>query len=94
MGKLRNLTESIHEFSTYYLEDEYDPADAGGGYNTSTEITLLLLKAEINKLLRRLEDYLNEMPVIHDVFDLETSPDYLSFSLWGGEFPLCYNVSG
>jgi len=90
MGKLRNLTESIHEFSTDYVEDEYDPAvgDGDGGYDTSTKIGLLLLKEEINKPLRRLEDYLNEMPGILDVFDLETSPDHSSFSLWDGEFPM------
>ena len=28
MGQLRNLTESIHEFTTCYVEDEYDPAVA------------------------------------------------------------------
>ena len=76
MGQLRNLTESIHEFATDYVEDEYDPAVAvgDGGYDTSTKIGLLLLKEEINKPLRRLEDYLNEMPGILGVFDLETSP--------------------
>ena len=90
MGKLRNLAESIHEFSTDYVKDEYDPAVADGddGYETSTKIGLLLLKEEINKPLRRLEDYLNEMPGILDVFDLETSPDHSSFSLWDGEFPM------
>src|SRR6056297_4147711 len=90
MGKLRNLTESIHEFSTDYVEDEYDPAVAAGdgGYDTATKIGLLLLKEEINKPLRRLEDYLNEMPGILDVFGLEKSPDYSSFSVWDGEFPM------
>jgi len=28
MGRLRNLTESIHEFTTEYIEDEYDSAVA------------------------------------------------------------------
>ena len=45
----------------------------------SLKIALLLLKEKINKPLRKLEDYLNEMPGILDVFDLEESPDYTSF---------------
>ncbi|GAA0249626.1 hypothetical protein GCM10009000_077330 [Halobacterium noricense] len=40
----------------------------------------------IDKPLRKLEDYLNEMPGILNVFDLEESPDYTSFSKWDGEF--------
>ena len=28
MSRLRNLTESIQEFTTGYVEDEYDPAVA------------------------------------------------------------------
>jgi len=73
-----------------YAEDEYDPAAADGdyGYNTSTKIGLLLLKEEINKPLRRLEDYLNEMPGILDVFGLETSTDHSSFSLWDNGYPM------
>ncbi len=90
MGKLRNLTESIHEFSRDFVEDEYDPAvgDGDGGYDTSTKIGLLPLKEEINKPLRRLEDYLSGMPGIFDIFDLDTSSDHSTFSLWDGEFPM------
>ncbi len=57
MGQLRNLTEGIHEFATDYVKDEYDPAvdDSNGGYDTSTKIGLLL-KEEINRPLRRLEN--------------------------------------
>jgi len=90
MGQLRNLTDSIHEFATDYVEDEYNPAvaDSDGGYDISTKISLLLLKEEINKPLRGLKHYLNEIPRILDVFDLETSPDHSSSSLWDGEFPM------
>ena len=83
MGRLRNLAESIHEFTTEYVADEYDPAvaddDGDGGYDISTKIGMLLLKEEINKPLRKLEDYLNEMPGILDVFGVESSPDHSSF---------------
>ena len=92
MGRLRNLTESIHECTTEYVEDEYDSAvaddDGDGGYDISTKIGMLLLKEEINKPLRRLEDYLNEMPGILEVFGVESSPDHSSFSLWDDEFPM------
>ncbi len=85
-------SQSIHEFATDYAENEYNPAvaDSDGGYDTSTKIGLLLLKEEINKPLRSLEDYLNEMQGILDVFALEASPDHSSFSLWDGEFPMKY----
>jgi hypothetical protein len=38
------------------------------------EIAFLLLKQAINKPLRKLEDYLSEMPGILDVFDLRNPP--------------------
>jgi len=47
----------------------------------SLKIALLLLKEKINKPLRKLEDYLNEMPGILGVFDIEESPDFSPFPL-------------
>ena len=90
MGRLRNLAQTFHEFATNHVEELDVPAVADGddGYDTSTKIALLLLKEEINKPLRQLEDYLNEMPGILDVFDLDESPDHTSFSIWDGEFPM------
>ena len=48
MGRLRNLTESIHEFTTEYVEGEYDSPvaedDDDGGYDISTKIGMLLFK--------------------------------------------------
>lgn len=90
MGRLRNLAESFHEFAINHVEeqDRPDVADGDDGYARSTKIALLLLKEEIDKPLRKLEDYLNEMPGILGVFGLEKSPDYTSFSVWDGEFPM------
>ena len=90
MGRLRNLAETFHEFATNHVEQQDDPgvADGDDGYDKATKIALLLLKEEINKPLRKLEDYLNEMPGILGVFDLEKSPDYTSFSIWDSEFPM------
>ncbi|ELZ54507.1 MULTISPECIES: IS5 family transposase [Halorubrum] len=90
MGRLRNLAQAFHEFATTHVEEPDVPAVADGddGYDKSTKIGLLLLKEEVNKPLRQFEDYLNEMPGILDVFDLEKSPDFTSFSVWDGEFPM------
>ena len=90
MGRLRNLAQAFHEFATTHVEEPDVPAVADGddGYETSTKIGLLLLKEEIDKPLRRVEDYLNEMPGILDVFGIEKSPDHTSFSVWDREFPM------
>ncbi len=90
MGRLRNLAQTFHEFATNHVEEPDVPVVAvgDGGYDKSTKIALLLLKEEVNKPLRQFEDYLNEMPGILDVFGLETSPDYTSFSVWDGDFPM------
>ncbi|WP_096593408.1 IS5 family transposase [Halorubrum ezzemoulense] len=90
MGRLKTLAQTFHEFATNHVEQPDVPAVADGdnGYDKSTKIALLLLKEEINKPLRRLEDYPNEMPGILAVFDLDSSPDYSSFSVWDDEFPM------
>jgi IS5 family transposase len=90
MGRLRDLAQTFHEFATNHVDESNEPDAANGddGYAKSTKIALLLLKEEIDKPLRKLEDYLNEMPGILAVFGLEKSPDYTSFSVWDGEFPM------
>jgi len=90
MGRLRNLAQTFQEFATNHVEEPDVPAVADGddGYEKSTKIALLLLKEEIDKPLRKLEDYLNEMPGILNVFGLEKSPDHTSFSKWDREFPM------
>jgi hypothetical protein len=90
MGRLRNLARNVRDFVTNHIEELDVPAVADGddGYEASTEISLLLLMEEIDKPLQRVEDYLNEMPGIIDVFGLEKSPDHTSFSVWDGEFPM------
>lgn len=52
-------------------ENLYTPAVAGGGHADCMKIGLLLLNEEINKPLRKLKDYLNEMPSILKVFGLD-----------------------
>ena len=90
MGRLRDLARKFQEFATNHVEepDELDATDDDDKYDKSTKIALLLLKEEINKPLRKLEDYLNEMPGILGVFGIEKSPDYSSFSVWDNDFPM------
>jgi IS5 family transposase len=72
MGRLRTLARTYRDFATNHVEEPDAPAapDGADGYDKSTKIALLLLKEEINKPLRKLEDYLNEMPGLLNVFDL------------------------
>ena len=90
MGRLRDLARTFQEFATNHVEepDELVVADDDDEYAESTKLALLLLKEEIGKPLRKLEDYLNEMPEILGVFGLEKSPDFSSISVWHSEFPM------
>jgi len=90
MGRIRTLAQTFHEFVTNHVAEQDEPgvADGDDGYATSTKIGMLLLKEEIDKPLRDVEDYLNEMPGILDIFGLDKSPDHTSFSNWDKEFPM------
>ena len=90
MGRIRTLAQTFRDFATNHVEEPDVPAVADGdnGYAKSTKIALLLLKEEIGKPLRDVEDYLNEMPGILDIFGLNKSPDHTSFSNWDKEFPM------
>lgn len=77
MGRLNTIARTFRDLATNHVEEPDVPAASNGahGYAKSTKIALLLLKEEINKPLRKLEDYLNEMSRMLDVFDLEKPPD-------------------
>ncbi|SDK12466.1 transposase, IS5 family [Halovenus aranensis] len=79
----------VSKLATYHVQEQNEPAAHGAdGYAKSTRIALLLLKEEVNKPLRQFEDYLNEMPGILDLFDLENSSDQSSFSVWDNKCPI------
>jgi len=50
------------------------------------QIALILYRVELEKSLRETEDYLNEMPGILAVFDLDEAPRYSSFCRWESEY--------
>ena len=90
MGYLRRLAEKCRKLGEEHVDEPDAPAVpvGDGGHADRVKIGLLLLKEEIDKPLRKLEDYLNEMPNILDVFGLTKSPDFTSFSKWDKEFPM------
>jgi len=50
------------------------------------QIALILYHVELEKSLRETEDYLNEMPGVLAVFDLDEAPHYSSFCQWEQEY--------
>ena len=69
--------------------DEPDvPAAPDGvdGYAEWVQIVLILYRVELKKSLRETEDYLNEMPGVLAVFDLDDAPHYSSFCRWENEY--------
>jgi hypothetical protein len=54
--------------------DQWDVlADGAGGYAKWVQIALILYRVELEKSLRETEDYLNEMPGILAVFELDAA---------------------
>lgn len=90
MGWLRTQAKKCRDCGKEHADDPDAPAvaDGDGGHAEWVKIGLILFQEEINKPLRRFEDYLNEMPGILDVFGLETSPDHTSFSNWNKEYSM------
>jgi len=60
--------------------------DGADGYAEWTQIALILFRVELEKSLRETEDYLNEMPGILAVSDLDEAPHYSSFCRWEDEY--------
>ena len=83
MERLRQRAKKYRKLAKEHVEDPDAPAvadeDGDGEHAEWNKIALLLLREDIGKPLRHLEDYLNEMPGILDVFGLEKSPDHTSF---------------
>ena len=56
--------------------------DGASGYAEWVQIALILYRVELEKSLRETEDYLNEMPNVLAVFDLNEAPHYSTFCRW------------
>jgi IS5 family transposase len=76
------------DLAKQHVEEPDVPAapDGADGYAEWVQIALILYRVELEKSLRETEDYLNEMPGILAVFDLDGAPHYSSFCRWENEY--------
>lgn len=82
MASLRRLARMCRDLAKQHVDDPDVPAapDGADGYAKWTQIALILFRVELEKSLRETEDYLNEMPAVLAVFDLDEAPHYSSLS--------------
>ncbi|SNR34447.1 hypothetical protein [Halorubrum vacuolatum] len=88
MASLRRLAWMCRNLAKQHVDDPDVPAapDGADGYAQWTQIALILFRVELEKSLRETEDYLNEMPGVLAVFDLDEAPHYSSFCRWENEY--------
>ena len=88
MTSLIRLARLCRDLAKQHVEDPDVPAapDGAAGYAEWVQIALILFRVELEKSLRESEDYLNEMPDILAVFDLDEAPHYSSFCRWEQEY--------
>ena len=81
MGSLRRLAQKCRNLAKQHVDDPEVPAAPDGtiGYAEWVQIGLILFRVELERSLRETEDYLNEMPDVLTVFDLDEAPHYSSF---------------
>lgn len=73
MASLRRFAQMCRDLANQHVEDPDVPAAPNGmdGYAKWTQIALILYRVELEKSLRETGDYLNEIPGVLDVFDLD-----------------------
>ncbi len=88
MASLRRLAWMCRDIAKQHVDNPDVPAapDGADGYAEWVQIALILYRVELEKSLRETEDYLNEMPDILAVFDLDEAPHYSSFCRWENEY--------
>ena len=88
MALLRRLAWMCRDLAKQHVDEPDVPAapDGADGYAEWTQIALILFRVELEKSLRETEDYLNEMPGVLAVFDLDDAPHYSSFCRWENEY--------
>ena len=88
VASLRRLAWMCRDLAKQHVEEPDVPAapDGADGYAEWVQIALILYRVELEKSLRETEDYLNEMPGILAVFDLDGAPHYSSFCRWENEY--------
>ncbi|MFC4246645.1 transposase [Natribaculum luteum] len=88
MASLRRLARMCRDLAKQHVDNPDVPAapDGADGYAKWTQIALILFRVELEKSLRETEDYLNEMPAVLAVFDLNEAPHYSSLSRWEQQY--------
>ena len=88
MASLRRLARMCRDLAKQHVDDPDVPAapDGADGYAEWVQIALILYRVELEKSLRETEDYLNEMPGVLAVFDLNEAPNYSSLCWWENEY--------
>ena len=90
MSSLRQLAQMCRKLANQHVDHPAVPAapDDADGYARWTQIGLILFRVELDKSLQETEDYLNEMPGILAVFNLEEAPHYSSLWRWEQEYQM------
>ena len=88
MVSLRRLAWMCRNLAKQHVDEPDVPAapDGADGYAEWVQIAWILYQVELEKSLCETEDYLNEMPGILAVFDLNEAPHYSSFCRWENEY--------
>jgi len=88
MASLRRLARMCRNLAKQHVDDPDVPAapDGADGYAEWVQIALILFRVELEKSLRETEDYLNEMPHVLAVFELDEAPHYSSFCRWEQQY--------
>ena len=81
MESLRRLARKCRTLAKQHVDNPEVPAAPNGAseYAKWVQIGLILFRVELEKNLRETEDYLNEMPDVLAVFELDEAPHYSSF---------------
>ena len=88
MVSLRRLARMCRDLAKQHVDEPDVPAapDGASGYAEWVQIALILYRVELEKSLRETEDYLNEMPNVLAVFDLNEAPHYSTFCRWEQDY--------
>ena len=88
MASLRRFAWMCRNLAKQHVDEPDVPAapDGADGYAEWVQIALILYRVELEKSLRETEDYLNEMPHVLGVFELDEPPHYSSFCRWEQEY--------
>ena len=84
MRSKRPEARQCKNLAKQYVDEPDEPAapDGDSGYAEWVQIGLILFRVELEKTLRETEEYLNEMPDVLAVFDLDEAPHYSSVCRW------------